>query len=101
MIIADDGRGLDINKIKAIAEKLGIDTQNLDNNAIYKLIFNDQLSTKNEVSQTSGRGVGMAVVRSEIEKLNGSINIKTAKGEGTTFEFILPINNCTIESLVP
>ena len=55
------------------------------------MIFNDQFSTKNEVSQISGRGVGMAAVKAEIEKLGGDIIINSQKDKGTTFEFVVPL----------
>jgi two-component system chemotaxis sensor kinase CheA len=90
-IIADDGAGIDIEKIKEKATQLEIDTDSLSDNEIEALIFNDRFSTKGEVSQTSGRGVGMAVVKYEIEKINGVININSQLNIGTTFEFIIPL----------
>ncbi len=91
IIIADDGAGIDIEKIRQKAKELGINTDGLNESEIEALIFNDQFSTKGEVSQTSGRGVGMAVVKDEIEKLNGMININSQINIGTTFEFIIPL----------
>jgi two-component system chemotaxis sensor kinase CheA len=91
IIIADDGAGLDIEKIKQKAKELEINTDDLNDNEIEILIFNDRFSTKGEVSQTSGRGVGMAVVKDEIEKLNGEIKINSQINIGTTFEFIIPL----------
>jgi two-component system chemotaxis sensor kinase CheA len=70
IIIADDGAGLDLEKIKLKALSLSMEIDNLSDIEIQNLIFNDQFSTKDKVTQTSGRGVGMAVVKNEINKLN-------------------------------
>ncbi|MFA9373229.1 MAG: ATP-binding protein [Poseidonibacter sp.] len=90
IIIADDGKGLDIQKIEEKAQQMGIDTSSLNTEQVYKLIFNDKLSTNDEITTLSGRGVGMSVVKYEIEKLNGEINISSQVNIGTTFEFIIP-----------
>mgnify|MGYP003422299103 FL=1 len=58
---------------------------------IFKIIFSDKFSTKEEITLTSGRGVGLNVVKNELEKLNGLINITSKKDIGTTFEFIIPL----------
>ena len=91
IIIADDGAGLDIEKIRLKAIELDINVDNFSDKQIEKLIFKDQFSTKNEVSQISGRGVGMAAVKAEIEKLGGDIIINSQKDKGTTFEFVVPL----------
>lgn len=93
IVIADDGSGLDIEKIKAKAKEFNIDTTKLNDQEIQALIFSDQFSTKSEISQVSGRGVGMAVVKNEIDKLKGTININSQAKIGTTFEFIVPLKN--------
>lgn len=90
IIIADDGRGLDIQKIEEKAQQMGIDTSSLNTDQVYKLIFNDKLSTNDEITTLSGRGVGMSAVKYEIEKLDGEINISSQVNIGTTFEFIIP-----------
>ncbi len=91
IIIADDGAGLDSEKIKHKADVLGIQTENLAKHEIEALIFNDRLSTKENISQISGRGVGMAAVKSEMDKLNAEIKINSQENIGTTFEFIVPL----------
>jgi two-component system chemotaxis sensor kinase CheA len=93
IVIADDGQGLDIDKIKQKALSLSMDIDQLTDNEVQQLIFNDQFSTKEEVTKTSGRGVGMAVVKNEIDKLNGHIKIKSQKNVGTTFELIVPLKS--------
>lgn len=89
--ISDDGMGLDSTKIGDIAINRGIDISSLNEEEIYKIIFYDNFSTKNAVSEVSGRGVGMGAVKNELEKLKGSINIISKKDIGTTFEFIIPL----------
>jgi len=91
IVISDDGAGIDIEKMKEKLKNRGIETQNIDNSEIYNFIFDDNLSTKDEVSSTSGRGVGMSVVKEECEKLNGKVYITSQKNVGTTFEFVIPL----------
>jgi len=91
IIIADDGAGLNIEDIKAKALSLGISTDGMNDKEIEFLIFNDRFSTKEEVTQISGRGVGMAVVKDEVEKLNGIIKINSQLNVGTTIEFVIPL----------
>ena len=55
------------------------------------IFFNDNISTKEQVSDISGRGVGMAAVKGELERLNGKVKITSQKNIGTTFEFMIPI----------
>jgi len=91
IIIADDGAGLNIDKIKSKASSIGISTDNMSDKEIEYLIFNDRFSTKEKVTQISGRGVGMAVVKDEVEKLNGIIKINSQINKGTTIEFVIPL----------
>ncbi len=91
IIISDDGAGIDIDKIKEILKSNGIDTSNLSTQDIYKYIFKDSFTTKDEVSQTSGRGVGMSAVKNELDKLNGEVKITSKKYVGTTIEFTVPL----------
>jgi len=93
IIIADDGAGLDLEKIKQKAIDNKIDISSLDKNGIFNLIFEDNFSTSQSISNISGRGVGLAAVKNDIEKLNGNIEIKSQKNIGTTFIFTIPIDN--------
>ena len=93
IIISDDGAGLDIDKIKTKAIDLNIDFTSLNDDEIYGIIFYEKFSTKSTVSETSGRGIGMSAVKKELDKLNGVIKIITEKDKGTTFEFVIPLNN--------
>ena len=88
-IIEDDGAGLDLEKIKKIAIKKGIykisDISNISNKKLQYLIFNQDFSTKDKISQVSGRGVGMSSVKKEIEKLDGRIFVQSKQYVGTRF----------------
>jgi two-component system chemotaxis sensor kinase CheA len=94
IIISDDGRGINKEKVitKAVEEKIITQNEanNLTDNDIYALIFNAGLSTKETLSDISGRGIGMNAVRVEIDKLGGYIEISSQKDMGTTFTFNLP-----------
>jgi chemotaxis protein histidine kinase CheA len=92
IVISDDGRGINIEKLKEkISKKYPEqDVTNLSKNEIYQFIFKDQISTMDKVSETSGRGVGMSAVKSELDKINGKIEIKSNMGVGTTFIFMIP-----------
>ncbi|MGZ5026597.1 MAG: chemotaxis protein CheW [Methylobacter sp.] len=100
--ISDDGRGLDPEKIvaKAIAKGLIKPDQVLNKNEIYNLIFEPGLSTKEEASNLSGRGVGMDVVRRNIEALRGSVSVDSELGEGTTVTIHLPLTLAIIDGFM-
>ncbi|WP_339140593.1 chemotaxis protein CheA [Pseudoalteromonas galatheae] len=91
--IMDDGRGLNTEKIKskAIANGLIQATDELTTEEVNELIFRPGFSTADEVSDISGRGVGMDVVRRNIQALNGSVEVTSAKGVGSTFTIRLPL----------
>jgi len=100
--IADDGRGLNREKILAKAVQNGVidkDTQ-LTDTEIYQLIFAPGFSTAEKITDVSGRGVGMDVVRRNVEKLRGRIDTHSVAGEGTTFHLRLPLTLAIIEGLV-
>ena len=100
--IADDGRGLDQEKILNKARQKGLvaDGAQLSDNEIYHLIFEPGFSTAEQVTDISGRGVGMDVVRKHVQKLRGRIDIQSHKGTGTTFYLKLPLTLAIIEGLV-
>jgi signal transduction histidine kinase len=83
--ISDDGRGIDEEKLKAKAEELGV----IFYSSPLELVFEDSLSTKDEVSEISGRGVGLSALKAQVEKLGGRIEIDTQAGRGTTFRFVM------------
>jgi chemosensory pili system protein ChpA (sensor histidine kinase/response regulator) len=93
LTVKDDGRGLDFERIRQKAESLGLLTPGIEpsETLMAQLIFATGFSTAESVSQVSGRGVGMDVVKSEISALGGRIDIASASGSGTTFNIYLPL----------
>lgn len=91
--ISDDGKGLDPEKIrsKAIDKGLISESQSISNEELQSLIFVPGFSTAEKVTDISGRGIGMDVVRSNIESLGGKVSIKSTLGKGTTFNITLPL----------
>jgi two-component system, chemotaxis family, sensor kinase CheA len=100
--ISDDGRGLDTVRIrnKAIQNKLIEESEQLTEAEIFHLIFAPGFSTAEKITDISGRGVGMDVVRQHVESLRGRIEIRSKLGEGTTFLIHLPLTLAIIEGLV-
>lgn len=99
--VEDDGRGLDKKKIKEKAIQKGIveASADLTDEEIYNLIFTPGFSTAEEITDISGRGVGMDVVKKNIEELNGKVFIRTSKDKGTTISIKLPLTLAIIEGL--
>ncbi|TWO81858.1 chemotaxis protein CheA [Denitratisoma oestradiolicum] len=95
LLVADDGRGMNAERLRAKALEKGLITDEeantMDERQSFNLIFLPGFSTKDVASDVSGRGVGMDVVRTNIQKLNGSIEIKSQQGKGTTFVISLPL----------
>lgn len=95
IIVADDGRGISAERIRAKAVEKGLITEEeantLDERQSLNLIFLPGFSTKTEVSDVSGRGVGMDVVKTNIQKLNGYIDIRSEPGKGSVFIISLPL----------
>lgn len=104
IIVADDGKGLDADAIRRSSIKKGLilqhEADNMPDEEAYLLIFQAGLSTKDEVTSVSGRGVGMDVVKSQLENLQGRINVKSTRGQGTEFHLIVPISLATIRGLI-
>ena len=92
LTVSDDGRGIDAGKIKlkAIEKNLTTDAAALTEQETINLIFLPEFSTKSEITEISGRGVGLDAVKFAIEKAGGAIAVESRKGEGTTFEIFLP-----------
>lgn len=103
MTISDDGAGLNEAKIGSMAVKAGLVTQDeldaMSSAEIVNLIFEPGLSTADQVTAVSGRGVGMDVVRSNIEKIGGRISVASTPGEGTRFNLELPLTLSIISAL--
>lgn len=97
--VKDDGRGLDRDKIleKALSKGMVKSEQILSDSEVYRLIFEPGFSTAEQVSNISGRGVGMDVVRRNIEELRGQIEIESTLGKGSTFTIQLPLTLAIID----
>jgi two-component system chemotaxis sensor kinase CheA len=100
--IQDDGKGLDREVIlkKAIQNELISDGATLSEREIFNLVFEPGFSTAAEVTDVSGRGVGMDVVRKNIESLRGQVEIHSVKGVGSTFKMGLPLTLAIIDGMV-
>ncbi|WP_166222407.1 chemotaxis protein CheA [Pseudomonas atagonensis] len=102
--ISDDGKGMDPNVLRSIAVKRGVMDKDaadrLSDTECYNLIFAPGFSTKTEISDVSGRGVGMDVVKTKISQLNGSINIYSTKGQGSKIVIKVPLTLAIMPTLM-
>lgn len=102
--ISDDGKGMDPNVLRAKAVEKGLMDKDaadrLSESDCYNLIFAPGFSTKTEISDVSGRGVGMDVVKTKISQLNGSINIYSAKGQGSKIVIKVPLTLAIMPTLM-
>ena len=100
--LSDDGRGIDTKRIfkKAIKNEIVREEGQLSNEEIYKLIFAPGFSTAAKITDISGRGVGMDVVKKNIEKLRGKIEFESELGKGSTFRILLPLTMAIIDGLI-
>lgn len=100
--IQDDGRGLDKKKIvqKAIEKKIIEEGREVSDSELVDLIFSPGFSTASQVTDISGRGVGLDIVKKNLTKLNGDIELKTSPDHGTTFTLKLPMTMAIIEGMV-
>lgn len=102
--VEDDGRGIDIDKVrKSAVDKGNISKEEaaaMSEHEVIDLIFKPSLSTAEEVSDLSGRGVGLDVVRSKITELGGQVEVRTEQGEGSKFVVRLPLTLAIIQALM-
>ncbi|MDH5567729.1 MAG: chemotaxis protein CheA [Myxococcales bacterium] len=100
--VKDDGRGIDLAALRARAEAAGLVSpgEALTEKESLDLIFAPGVSTREEVTETSGRGVGMDVVRSNLTALGGVVEVESIAGRGTTISMTLPITLAIIQSLI-
>jgi two-component system, chemotaxis family, sensor kinase CheA len=102
--VRDDGRGMDTSKLRDQALQKGIISQDeaprLNEQEVLNLIFEPGFSTAAEVTEVSGRGVGMDVVRSAMGKLKGTVNVSTQLGKGTTIQLRAPLTLASIQTLL-
>jgi two-component system chemotaxis sensor kinase CheA len=100
--IVDDGNGIkpEVIRNKAIEKGILSPDSKISDDEIVQYIFHPGFSTKEEVTEVSGRGVGMDVVKTNIEKLSGSVVVKTEVGVGSTFKVVLPLTLAIIDGMV-
>ncbi|MBR4530731.1 MAG: chemotaxis protein CheA [Lachnospiraceae bacterium] len=102
--VGDDGRGIDVEAVKRKGIERGVITpeqgEAMSEKAIIGLLFNAGFSTAKTVSEISGRGVGLDVVKSKVESLNGEVDVRTKLGEGSTWIIRLPVTMAIIQALM-
>ena len=100
--VIDDGRGIDPEKVRRVAIERGLigEKEGVDQQRANELLFTPGFSTAAQVSEISGRGVGLDVVKRNIQELKGTIDVMTRPGEGTTFRISLPITLAIIQALI-
>lgn len=98
--VEDDGAGINVERVREKAESIGIDTSGMPEKDIKNLIFMEGFSTNKEVTDISGRGVGMDVVKNKIAALNGTVDLVSEAGKGSSFIIRLPLTLQIIQALL-
>jgi two-component system chemotaxis sensor kinase CheA len=102
--VSDDGQGIDRGKLLQSAIDAGVLQENeaaqISGDEVLNLIFHPGLSTAEEITQISGRGVGMDVVRTVVERLKGQVTVESVPGHGTTFRLMMPLTLASIQALM-
>lgn len=104
ILVTDDGAGIDLAKVKAASLKFGLmsaeELGKLDEREVLALVFHSGLSTSPIVTELSGRGLGLAIVREKVERLGGSIALESQPGQGTAFRIVLPLKLVTFRGVL-
>jgi chemosensory pili system protein ChpA (sensor histidine kinase/response regulator) len=102
--ISDDGAGLQLERIREAAVERGLvsakDSRSMSDDDLYQIIFDPNLSTADHISEVSGRGVGMDIVKQQVNKLQGSLNMESSPGRGTLLTIHLPMSLSIRRSLL-
>ena len=102
--VRDDGRGIDLARLRARAVETKLlkseEAQRLSEQDAVNLIFEAGLSTASEVTEVSGRGIGMDVVRTVLDRLKGTVQVSSKKGQGSTFQLRAPLTLASIQTLL-
>jgi two-component system chemotaxis sensor kinase CheA len=98
--VEDDGNGIPVDKVRDKAERMGINTAGMSDNDIRNLIFMQGFSTNEQVTDISGRGVGMDVVKTKISALGGTVDVISEEGKGSSFIIRLPLTLQIIQALL-
>jgi two-component system chemotaxis sensor kinase CheA len=101
ILVSDDGAGIDLAKVEQAALKVGVApaAEGLDPQRALPLIFQSGVSTNPIITDISGRGLGLAIVREKVEKLGGVISVETQPDRGTTFRLVLPLTLATFRGV--
>ena len=97
--VADDGAGIDLARLRTAAHKLGLATAQADEAALLPLVFQSGVSTRPLVTDISGRGLGLAIVREKVERLGGTVAVESRAGVGTAFHLVLPLTLATFHGV--
>ncbi|MEK6729179.1 MAG: response regulator, partial [Planctomycetota bacterium] len=104
VVISDDGAGIDLKAVKSVAVRSGVlsqaEAEALGEEEVTSLVFHSGISTSSRVDNISGRGLGLAIVREKIERLGGSISVKTVPAAGTAFRVIVPLTAAMLGGIV-
>jgi two-component system chemotaxis sensor kinase CheA len=98
--VTDDGNGIDVNQVSKQAANQGIDTDGMSEEEVLQLIFRSGVSTTAYVTDVSGRGVGLDVVRTNVEAARGRVEVRSQPGVGTEFRIIVPITLAVLRCLL-
>jgi two-component system chemotaxis sensor kinase CheA len=100
VVVSDDGRGVDEAGVRAAAERAGLSGDTRPDRSLAEAMFSPGVSTATKVSNVSGRGVGLDVVRTTVESTGGTVRVNSHRGVGTTLSLVLPLNLSTMRALL-
>jgi two-component system, chemotaxis family, sensor kinase CheA len=104
LLVSDDGAGIDVTRVQSAAQKLGLTAQGepspLNEQEVLSFIFQSGVSTSPTITDISGRGLGLAIVREKAEKLGGVVSVDTSPDVGTTFRIVLPLTLATFRGVL-
>lgn len=104
IIVADDGSGIDPIEVREVAVNRGVisekEVNKLNDQEALSLIFQSEVSTSPIITDISGRGLGLAIVREKVEKLGGQVSLEAERGVGTTFRIVLPVTLATFRGIL-
>jgi two-component system chemotaxis sensor kinase CheA len=100
LAVTDDGRGIDVASVTDEADRRGIDTDGMTEQELLGLTFQAGLSTRPFVTDVSGRGVGLDVVRTKVESVHGRVEVRSEPGAGTEFRIVVPITTAVLRCLL-